>query len=218
MENKAGEDHDHSNAARLTSMNGDVITELFGVSLSTPKDIDIFTSDLEAGKYQVWSELTREKRQEVMNTIWSIWNKLVAETLIETNVNPMPSKVSASDLIVQSVFINEKPSSYVGAAVGLKPEASKSKANFRSLFSENVCEGAKFSIPRKVVETGKYGLTRIMMNSKGFFIFKFKASKGLDDVLENGPWMIQDGLSIIASQLGKPIMLDSYTSSMCIES
>nr|GEX24619.1 zinc knuckle CX2CX4HX4C [Tanacetum cinerariifolium]GEX69608.1 zinc knuckle CX2CX4HX4C [Tanacetum cinerariifolium] len=28
----------------------------------------------------------------------------------------------------------------------------------------------------------------------------------------------EDGLSIIMSQIGKPIMLDSYTSSMCIES
>nr|GEX52137.1 copia protein [Tanacetum cinerariifolium] len=104
---------------------------------------------------------------------------------------------------------------------------------------------------------GKFGLTRIMMNSKGFFFFQFNTSKGLEDVLENRPWMIQnspiilkkwtmntclckeeltripvwvkihdvhiqvfseDGLSIIASQIGKPIMLDSYTSSMCIES
>ncbi|GJT85215.1 hypothetical protein Tco_1066932 [Tanacetum coccineum] len=85
-----------------------------------------------------------------MNTIWSIWNTLVAETPIETNANPMPSKVSA-DPIVQSVSI-EKPSSYVGAAVGSEPETSKSKANFRSLFSENVCEGVKFSILRMVVE------------------------------------------------------------------
>ncbi|GKB11556.1 hypothetical protein Tco_0845479 [Tanacetum coccineum] len=29
---------------------------------------------------------------------------------------------------------------------------------------------------------------------------------------------MEDGLSIIASKLGKPIILDSYTSSMCIES
>ncbi|GKC92454.1 hypothetical protein Tco_1157896 [Tanacetum coccineum] len=33
----------------ITSMNGDVITELFDVSLSTPKDIDAFTSNLELG-------------------------------------------------------------------------------------------------------------------------------------------------------------------------
>nr|GFD03176.1 zinc knuckle CX2CX4HX4C [Tanacetum cinerariifolium] len=95
------------------------------------------------------------------------------------------------------------------------------------------------------------------MKFKGFFIFQFKTFKGLEDVLENGPWMIhnspvilkkytmntrlckeeptripvgvkihdvpmqvfsKDGLSIIASQIVKPIMLDSYTSSMCIES
>ncbi|GJX13358.1 BTB/POZ domain-containing protein POB1-like protein [Tanacetum coccineum] len=163
-----------------------------------------------------------------MNTIWSIWNKLVAETPIKTNVNPMPSKVSASDPIVQYVFINEKPSSYVGAALWSKPKASKSKANLRSLFFENVCEGVRFSIPRKVVETyfarnnwGKYGLTRIMMNSKDFFFFKCKASKGLDDVVENGPWMICNSPIILkkwSMDTRKPIMLDSYTSSMCIES
>ncbi|GJY39519.1 zinc knuckle CX2CX4HX4C containing protein, partial [Tanacetum coccineum] len=46
---------------------------------------------------------------------------------------------------------------------------------------------------------GKYGLTRIMMNSKGFFFFQFKTLKGLEDVLENGSWMIhvlQDSLTI----------------------
>ncbi|GKB30892.1 putative reverse transcriptase domain-containing protein, partial [Tanacetum coccineum] len=34
-----------------------------------------------------------------------------------------------------------------------KPEPSKAKTNFRSLYSENVCEGANVTIPRKVVET-----------------------------------------------------------------
>ncbi|GJS19258.1 zinc knuckle CX2CX4HX4C containing protein [Tanacetum coccineum] len=97
----------------------------------------------------------------------------------------------------------------------------------------------------------------IMMNSKGFFFFKFDTSKGLEDVLETGPWMIrnsfiilkkwtintsplkeeltripiwvkihdiplqvfsEDGISLIATKIGKPIMLDSYTSSMCIDS
>ncbi|GJV68149.1 zinc knuckle CX2CX4HX4C containing protein [Tanacetum coccineum] len=99
--------------------------------------------------------------------------------------------------------------------------------------------------------------TKLRMNSKGFFFFKFNSIKGLEDVLESGPWMIrnspiilkkwmintrpckeeltlipvwvkihdvpiqvflEDGISLIASQIGKPIMLDSYTSSMCIES
>lgn len=104
---------------------------------------------------------------------------------------------------------------------------------------------------------GKFGLTRIMLNAKGFFFFKFSSHKGLEDVLENGPWMIrkvpivlkewsidtrlekeeltslpvwvkihnvpiqvfsEDGLSIIASHVGKPVMLDAYTTNMCRES
>ncbi|GJS26840.1 zinc knuckle CX2CX4HX4C containing protein [Tanacetum coccineum] len=96
-----------------------------------------------------------------------------------------------------------------------------------------------------------------MMNSKGFFFFKFASEKGLEDILENGPWMIRnspvilkkwtmttsllkeeltriqvwvklhdvpsqvfskDGISLIATKIGKPIMLNSFTSSMCIDS
>ncbi|GJQ98154.1 retrovirus-related pol polyprotein from transposon TNT 1-94 [Tanacetum coccineum] len=73
----------------------------------------------------------------------------------------------------------------------------------------------------------KYGLKRIMMNAKGFFFFKFDSRAGLDAVLERGPWMVklhdvpiqvfeEDEISLIATYLRKPIMLDSYTSSMCI--
>ncbi|GJS55231.1 hypothetical protein Tco_0628593 [Tanacetum coccineum] len=64
----------------------------------------------------------------------------------------------------------------------------------------------------------KYGLTRVMMNSKGFFYFKFESRKGLEDVLENESWMIRDEISLIATQIGKLIMLDSFTSSRCIDS
>ena len=30
------------------------------------------------------------------------------------------------------------------------------------------------------------------MNAKGFFFFKFNSKKGVDDVLENGPWLIRN--------------------------
>ncbi|GJW86650.1 zinc knuckle CX2CX4HX4C containing protein [Tanacetum coccineum] len=70
----------HPKSNTISDVNvGDFITELFDISLANPKHIDTFTSDLESGKYRVWSELTRDKCQEVMNTIWSIWNKLVAK-------------------------------------------------------------------------------------------------------------------------------------------
>ncbi|GJS63266.1 putative reverse transcriptase domain-containing protein [Tanacetum coccineum] len=53
---------------------------------------------------------------------------------------------------------------------------------------------------------------------------------GLDEVIENGSWFIRnyplilkkwnpdDGLNAIATKLGTPLMLDSYTSNMCIQS
>lgn len=38
----------------------------------------------------------------------------------------------------------------------------------------------------------KFGIQKVMMNAKGFFFFKFNSSKGVDDVLENGPWLIRN--------------------------
>ncbi|GJY96006.1 RNA-directed DNA polymerase, eukaryota, reverse transcriptase zinc-binding domain protein, partial [Tanacetum coccineum] len=104
---------------------------------------------------------------------------------------------------------------------------------------------------------GKYGLVRSMFSSSnGLFSFQFSSMHGLDAMLENGPWFIQnnplilkkwhldenllkdvstisvwvklhgvpvtafseDGLSAIATKLGTPLMLDSYTSDMCMQS
>nr|GEY29323.1 hypothetical protein [Tanacetum cinerariifolium] len=105
---------------------------------------------------------------------------------------------------------------------------------------------------------GKYGLTGSMFSSSTeLFSFQFSSMDGLDAMLENGPWFIQnnplnlkkwhpnenllkedvsivsvwvkvhsvhvtafsdDGLSAIATKLGTPLMLDSYTSDMCMQS
>uniref|UniRef100_A0A251TX26 Putative ATPase, F1/V1/A1 complex, alpha/beta subunit, Zinc knuckle CX2CX4HX4C n=1 Tax=Helianthus annuus TaxID=4232 RepID=A0A251TX26_HELAN len=102
----------------------------------------------------------------------------------------------------------------------------------------------------------KHGLQKIMMNSNGFFFFKFEDRKGMNNVLEGGPWLIRnkplflntwsptsilkkedikkvavwvklhevpivaytdDGLSMLASKIGSPLRLDSYTIDMCNE-
>nr|GEW57109.1 hypothetical protein [Tanacetum cinerariifolium] len=44
---------------------------------------------------------------------------------------------------------------------------------------------------------GKHGLKRIMMNSKGFFFFKFNFRAGLEAVLEGGHWLIRKSLIIL---------------------
>nr|GEV75342.1 myb domain protein 4r1 [Tanacetum cinerariifolium] len=64
---------------------------------------------------------------------------------------------------------------------------------------------------------GKYGLVRSMFSSStGLFSFHFSSMDGLDAMLENSP--CEDGLRAIATKLGTLLMLDSYTSDMCIQS
>ncbi|GJX89820.1 zinc knuckle CX2CX4HX4C containing protein [Tanacetum coccineum] len=218
------------------------VAATFRVSLTTLGDLDVLTKDIEAGKHEeLLFGMTNDKRIVVMDALVAMCDSIRAEN---TNADATPcmvshvddsitkgasivddnlsSKVLPNDPIVKSIDIHEKPSSYVSAAGGSKPEPSKSKANFRLLFSENSCEGVNVFIPSNAVEMVS---TRFANTLYGYFIgfsfFQFKTAKGLEDVLENGPWMIRflgRWLSIIASNIGKPILLDSYTSSMCIES
>ncbi|GJX07677.1 hypothetical protein Tco_0195609 [Tanacetum coccineum] len=68
----------------------------------------------------------------------------------------------------------------------------------------------------------KYELVKSILNSSnGSFFFQFSSKDGLDAMLENvklhGVRMTtfnEDGLSVIGTKLGTPLMLDSYTSDM----
>ncbi|GJY12581.1 hypothetical protein Tco_0381890 [Tanacetum coccineum] len=152
------------------------VAATFGVSLTNVSDLDVLIKDIEDGNHEeLLSGMTNNMREATMDALVLLWLK---------NLNVDES------LIVQSVSIQDKHGSYIATAGGSRPKPSAtggskldpciSKANFRLLFLENLCEGVYVSIRRKVVET----------------VF------------------LEDGLSNIASQIGKPIMLDSYTSSM----
>nr|GEX31292.1 hypothetical protein [Tanacetum cinerariifolium] len=100
-----------------------------------------------------------------------------------------------------------KSVSYAGAAGGARSFVpKKSKANFYALESKNLCEGVQLTIPIQIVQTisNREELTRILVWVK------------LHDV----PLHVfsEDGISLIATQIGKLIKLDSFTSSMCIDS
>nr|GEU65227.1 hypothetical protein [Tanacetum cinerariifolium] len=63
----------------------------------------------------------------------------------------------------------------------------------------------------------KYGLVRSMFSSSTrLFSFQFSSIDGLDAMLEIDP--CEDGFSVIATKLSTPLMLDSYTSDMCMQS
>nr|GEU47720.1 retrotransposon protein, putative, unclassified [Tanacetum cinerariifolium] len=152
--------------------NVDVVAT-FKVPITTLGDLDVLTKDTEAGRHEeLLFRMTNGKRTTVMDALVSMCDLILAKNI---NADAIPcmvshvddsitkgalivddnlsSKVLPNDPIVKSVDIHEKPSSYVGVTGGLKPEPSKSKANFQLLFSENSYEGVNDSIPRKVVET-----------------------------------------------------------------
>ncbi|GKD65450.1 copia protein, partial [Tanacetum coccineum] len=154
---------------------------------------------------------------------------------------PLPTQVTTS--------AGNAPGKSSYANVTSKP--SGNKLNIHTLFTPG---GNGID----VVVLGKYGLARSMFSSStGLFFFQFSSMEGLDAMLENGPWFIQnkplilkkwhldenllredvstvpvwvklhgvpvtafseDGLSAIATKLGTPLMLDSYTSDMCLQS
>ncbi|GKD89748.1 hypothetical protein Tco_1365255, partial [Tanacetum coccineum] len=76
---------------------------------------------------------------------------------------------------------------------------------------------------------GKYRLVRSMFSSStGLFSFQFSSIDGLDAMLENGLWFIRNNPLILKKwhpdekllkeDVSTPLMLDSYTSDMCMQS
>ncbi|GKD03331.1 zinc knuckle CX2CX4HX4C containing protein, partial [Tanacetum coccineum] len=76
----------------------------------------------------------------------------------------------------------------------------------------------------------KYGFIDILKNDGGDFFFKFQDDKGMDEVISNGPWLVNNkpmfvqkwrvawsvkGIRALANSLGKPIIMDDMTAKMC---
>ncbi|GKE50324.1 zinc knuckle CX2CX4HX4C containing protein [Tanacetum coccineum] len=194
------------------------VATTFGVPLTTVGELHKLINDIEAGKHEeLLFGMTNDDRMETLDALGSICNS------IQANCNNLPRKDSHSDLIVQSVDINTKSTSYAGATGASTMAQPQVNSNFRPLVADPVFNGVNISIPCKVVEKvsaclehtlygyfigkrlafpvveyyarnnwGKHGLKRFMMNTKGFFFFKFESKVGLEAVLESGPWMIRN--------------------------
>ncbi|GJT91776.1 zinc knuckle CX2CX4HX4C containing protein [Tanacetum coccineum] len=86
-----------------------------------------------------------------------------------------------------------------------------------------------FPIVENYVKTtwAKYGIERVMLKN-GFLFFQFSMKEGMEKVLENGPWLIHlmpiilnvwtPNARLKKDKITKPIMLDAYTSNMCVMS
>nr|GEU51531.1 hypothetical protein [Tanacetum cinerariifolium] len=136
--------------------------------------------------------------------------------------------------VVQKIFANSLVGYFVGKSVAFPLVKN---------YVTNIC--------------AKFGFQKIMRDDDGLFYFNFDPVTRLEQVLEQGLWLIrnvpiilnkwmpnlslskdevmkiqvwvkmhkvlvvaysEDGLSLIATQIGKPIMLDAFTSFMCVDS
>nr|GEU42152.1 zinc knuckle CX2CX4HX4C [Tanacetum cinerariifolium] len=72
-----------------------------------------------------------------------------------------PNKVTPGDLIVQSVDINTKSTSYAGAVGASTKDQPKVNSNFHSLVADPVFDGVTISIPHRVVEKTNDGFQTV---------------------------------------------------------
>ncbi|GKF58593.1 hypothetical protein Tco_0172130 [Tanacetum coccineum] len=141
------------------------VAATFGVPLTTVGDLHKLINDIEAGKHdELLFGMTNDDRMKTRDVLGTICNSIKVD---DNNVDVIPRKVShvddlinlngdestiPSDLIVQSVDINTKSTSYVGAAGASAKDQPKVNSNFRTLVVDPVFDGVNISIPRKVVE------------------------------------------------------------------
>ncbi|GJW35321.1 zinc knuckle CX2CX4HX4C containing protein [Tanacetum coccineum] len=261
------------------------VAATFGVPLITVGDMSNLINDIETGKHdELLFGMTNDDRMETMDALGIICKSIQADN---TNTNVTPYKVSHVDPTDQSVDVPKSTSYVEAASAHSKdqPEVNSNfcplvaepvfegvnisiprkmveKVSTRfehTLYGYFIGKRIAFLVVEYYAKSNwaKHRLKRIMMNSKGFFFFKFDTQIGLEAVLEGGPWLIrkspiilkkwsmdtrllkeeltripvwvklhdvpiqvfeEDGISLIATFIGKPVMLDSYTSSMCKDS
>ncbi|GJV61155.1 zinc knuckle CX2CX4HX4C containing protein [Tanacetum coccineum] len=218
------------------------VAATFEVPLTTVGDLYKLINDIEAGKHdELLSRMTNDDHMETLDALGAS-----AKDQPKVNSN---FRTLVANLVFDGVNI------YIPRKV-VKKVSTRFEHTIYGYFI-----GKRMAFPVVEYYAGnnwvKHGLKRIMMNSKGFFFFKFDSRAGLEAVLEGGPWLIhksliilkkwsmdtrflkeeliripiwvklhdvpiqvfeEDGISLIATFIGKTVMLDSYTSSMCNES
>ncbi|GJW51975.1 retrovirus-related pol polyprotein from transposon TNT 1-94 [Tanacetum coccineum] len=106
-------------------------------------------------------DITEYRHKDVMDSMFTTWKKLMDENpSIASNVRntdhvDKTSARSHESLIVQSMDINTKSTSYAGAAGASAKDQLKVNSNFRPLVADLVFDGVNISIPCKVFKKVK---------------------------------------------------------------
>nr|GEV38302.1 hypothetical protein [Tanacetum cinerariifolium] len=118
-----------------------------------------------------------------------------------------------------------------GAAVAIPIEAVEEVSSrfANTLYGYFIGKRLAFSLVENYVKNtwAKFGLKRVQLD-EDFFLFQFETKEGMEseDIKHVPIWVklhhvsivaySEVGLSLITTHIGRPIMLDSYTSNMCL--
>nr|GEV66318.1 hypothetical protein [Tanacetum cinerariifolium] len=169
------------------------VAATFGIPLTTVGDLDVLIKDIAGEHNELLFGMINDKHMAIMDALGAIYDSIQAE-------NSIPSKSMPNDHIMQSVNINTKATSYARVAGASAKDQTKVSSNFHPLMVDHVLMVSTclfLVILSKRNKWAKHGLERIIMNTKGFFFFKFDTRVGLESVLEGGPWIIRNSPIIL---------------------
>ncbi|GJV95141.1 zinc knuckle CX2CX4HX4C containing protein [Tanacetum coccineum] len=174
------------------------VAATFRVPLTTVGDLHMLINDIEAGKHdELLSEMINDDRMETLDALGTICNSIQADrNVILNKFDSMPKGVP----LVKAPNNPNADDNMHGMVSPSDPIAQSVEINTKST-SYSLIILKKWSMDTRLL---KEELTRILIWVK------------LHDV----PIQVfeEDGISLIATFIGKPVMLDSYTSSMCNDS
>ncbi|GJX76499.1 zinc knuckle CX2CX4HX4C containing protein [Tanacetum coccineum] len=167
------------------------VAATFGVPLTTVGDLHKLINDIEAGKHdELLSEMTNNDRMETLDALGTICNSIQADN---NNADVIPFNSNFRTLVADPVFDG------VNISIPRKVFKKVSTRFEHTLYGYFIGKRMAFPVVEDYVRNNwvKHRLKRIMMNSKGFFFFKFDSRAGLEAVLEGGPWMIRKSSIIL---------------------
>ncbi|GJU16963.1 zinc knuckle CX2CX4HX4C containing protein [Tanacetum coccineum] len=245
------------------------VAATFEVPLTTVGDLQMLINDIKAGKHdELLAGMTTEDHVETLDALGTICNSIQANNPFVQSVDINTKSTSYAGAAGARAKDQPKVSSnfrplvadlvFNGVNISIPHKIVKKVSTHfeHTLYGYFIGKRLAFLVVEYYARNkwGKHGLKRIMMNTKGFFFFKFDSKAGLEAILESGPWMIrqtliilkrwsmstslqkeeltripiwvklydvprqvfeEDGISLIATFIGKLIMRDLYTSSMC---
>ncbi|GKB12503.1 zinc knuckle CX2CX4HX4C containing protein [Tanacetum coccineum] len=192
--------------------NIDDVAYLFGVPLKSCKDIDDFTKDLELGNSEgtpIVDEALVAKPSIPTTSLPSHESPIAKNVDVNTKSTSYAGAAGASTKDQPKVISNFRPLVADPVFDGVNISIPQKVVKKVSTHFEHTLYGYFFGkrLAFLVIayyawnKWAKHGLKRIMIDTKGYFFFKFDTRASLEAVLEGGPWMI----------LNAPIILKKWS-------